>query len=619
MYSAIRLLKTPHFYLVLLVFSAFPSHGRDGEDRLQRVMVVDGSVIHDGGNMRLHTGNWGGFGSWPGSTFPFADAPSGEWPLGSGIEYIFTGGLWVGAIKSGVPAVSTAGYQLEFRPTPEAIDSVYYSAQGDPGGNRIPSPDANDDGDGVENEEWHDGRDNDSDGSIDEDFAAISDQMLSCWYTDDQDTAIVLFPNHSPHGITVRQESYQWAHNDYDDFVGFRYEITNHGSNVLEDVYVGIFFDGDAGHRDSLSYWEDDAIDHIQVPVMHGPRGTKTYDFYYVYDEDGDGGKTTGYFGILILDHPTDPTGVEAPQQVGAASIQNFDPTAGSFALGGHPGNDAQRYQAMSAGAIDPMGTGDVSGVIAVGPFKEIRPGETIEFAMALVATPRGDFTNVIAAAQTYHGGWFDLDGNPATGIDGEEHQEHWYPPTLPPVPVFITNFDARADGTHIRLSWAVAGDEPVAGYRLYRAEGGGQLLPHADGELSASAREFIDQAVRPGTRYEYVLEVYAESGWTARSQTARAMVARSVLELHQNYPNPFNPETVISFTLRERARVVLSIYAPNGRRVAALLDERIDAGVREVTWDGKDRNGRSVGSGVYFYQLTVGNETFSRKMVLLK
>ena len=72
------------------------------------VLVTDGSPVHNVGELRLHMSNWGMFGSWPTTGLPFSFAPSGEWPAGSGIEHVFTGGLWVGALKSGVPAVSTA-------------------------------------------------------------------------------------------------------------------------------------------------------------------------------------------------------------------------------------------------------------------------------------------------------------------------------------------------------------------------------------------------------------------------------------------------------------------------------------------------------------------------------
>ena len=89
--------------------------------------------------------------------------------------------------------------------------------------------------------------------------------------------------------------------------------------------------------------------------------------------------------------------------------------------------------------------------------------------------------------------------------------------------------------------------------------------------------------------------------------------------ELFQNFPNPFNPTTTISFSLLEKTHAVLSIYDVAGRLVTTLVDDELDEGLQEGTWDGKDANGSAVGSGVYFCRLTAGNKTLTKKMILLK
>jgi hypothetical protein len=88
---------------------------------------------------------------------------------------------------------------------------------------------------------------------------------------------------------------------------------------------------------------------------------------------------------------------------------------------------------------------------------------------------------------------------------------------------------------------------------------------------------------------------------------------------LRQNYPNPFNPTTTIEFTIKRRTRAALKIYNTEGRLVAVLLDEAKDPDTYKVVWDGKDRNGMPVASGVYFYRLIAGKFDKTRKMVLLK
>ena len=83
---------------------------------------------------------------------------------------------------------------------------------------------------------------------------------------------------------------------------------------------------------------------------------------------------------------------------------------------------------------------------------------------------------------------------------------------------------------------------------------------------------------------------------------------------LDQNYPNPFNPATRIDFTLDRKSKVNLTIFNMLGQEVATLVDEVTAAGNHNVTWNASD-----VASGVYFYKLTAGDLTLTKKMVLLK
>jgi len=88
---------------------------------------------------------------------------------------------------------------------------------------------------------------------------------------------------------------------------------------------------------------------------------------------------------------------------------------------------------------------------------------------------------------------------------------------------------------------------------------------------------------------------------------------------LSQNYPNPFNPLTKIDFSLPKTGRVVITIYNLLGQEVTTLINERLDYGYHTVTWQGTDRMGRPVGSGVYFSELKAAGIRKTRKMLLLK
>jgi flagellar hook assembly protein FlgD len=95
--------------------------------------------------------------------------------------------------------------------------------------------------------------------------------------------------------------------------------------------------------------------------------------------------------------------------------------------------------------------------------------------------------------------------------------------------------------------------------------------------------------------------------------------------QLSQNYPNPFNPSTTIRFGLPMQSTVTLRIYDILGREVQTLLQDTRPAGYHSVVWDGRDRNGNTAATGVYFFRIEarpVDNGapfTSLKKMMLVK
>ena len=90
--------------------------------------------------------------------------------------------------------------------------------------------------------------------------------------------------------------------------------------------------------------------------------------------------------------------------------------------------------------------------------------------------------------------------------------------------------------------------------------------------------------------------------------------------ELSQNFPNPFNPVTSIRYGLPRDESVTLKIFNILGEEVATLLnDEPQAAGYHVAIWDGRDRQGRQVASGVYVYQIIVGDLRETWKMALVR
>lgn len=89
--------------------------------------------------------------------------------------------------------------------------------------------------------------------------------------------------------------------------------------------------------------------------------------------------------------------------------------------------------------------------------------------------------------------------------------------------------------------------------------------------------------------------------------------------KLSQNYPNPFNPQTTIDYFLPRKEMVHLVILDLLGRKVTELVNQLQNPGNYQVNWNGCDRLGSPVSSGIYFYQITVGKFKATRKMTLLR
>ncbi|MCD4791916.1 MAG: T9SS type A sorting domain-containing protein [Bacteroidales bacterium] len=87
---------------------------------------------------------------------------------------------------------------------------------------------------------------------------------------------------------------------------------------------------------------------------------------------------------------------------------------------------------------------------------------------------------------------------------------------------------------------------------------------------------------------------------------------------LQQNYPNPFNLSTTIEYTVAEPCDIQIKIYNLFGREVHVLVNEYKLAGKFSVTWDGKNAEGNELANGIYFYKLTAGKQSFSKKMLYM-
>lgn len=132
-------------------------------------------------------------------------------------------------------------------------------------------------------------------------------------------------------------------------------------------------------------------------------------------------------------------------------------------------------------------------------------------------------------------------------------------------------------------------------------------------GDLDQDGRDelvlsFADRTIA----YEYI-------GQGTDLNKSQIMNVPKSAELFQNYPNPFNPSTKINYSIKESGEVKITIFNEVGQQIKTLVDEVKSPGNYTIEWDGMDSNGNRLSSGLYFYQLKVGNSTSEKKMLLLK
>jgi hypothetical protein len=490
----------------LVAFAASPSQALAADPGTAllppRIETLD-YRLQDAGNCRMLVTNWGQIGSQPGAIRPWSGLASLRWPAASETEYLWAGGLWVGAETMAAPAVSTASFAVEFAPGADPAARLYQAREGDPGGNRNPNPDADDDHDGRVDEDRLNGLDDDGDGLIDEDFAAISDQMLCGEFRDD-----LMSPppaEHMPLGLRVEQSTLAWADSSIDDIVGFDYAIVNvnpASTPDLLDVYAGLFADCDIGPGGGESVSEDDRAGFWEGYVEgHLGDATRTMkvSIGYMFDGDGDNGASPGWVGLVVLGGAAAPAADPPATPVGLANFRYISGRA-SFAAGGDPTTDAERY-AMLHG-LDPRAlpppdpnTGlrpaelapandDYRMLASAGPLGRLASGETahVQFAIVLGAGFDALVENAARAIMLYDNGWR----------------------VRSVVAVAVRDWEASAGSGGVHLRWRVD-PEALAALDAVRV----QRAPAPDGPYAemtavplapAPAMRFDDPAITPGS-----------------------------------------------------------------------------------------------------------------------
>ncbi len=391
------------------------------------IHVLDGSYVMNIGELQINITNHGLIGSQYSNVSTFSSAPSGQWPAGSGDEYLWGAGLWVGAVMGGQRHVSTGQYERELRPLNYQADTIYEARKGEirrPAGHsgvqgaRYPLPGYDDDQDGRIDEEILNGYDDDGDGRIDEDFGQLGDQMMVCTMYDNTPLAGEIYPDHVPLGLKVVQSVFAWDAPEFRDLVGVDYTITNVGGAELQDVYVGMLVDCDIGPHERTDNAKNDMTGYFSGRVQASDGSWPLVNVAYMYDGPGPD-RLTGYFGVMFV----------GASRTEASTIRAYRHFAGlePFEYGGDPIDDEQRYAVLSSARRDPNSEpgeeNDYRFVVSRGPWPLLQPGATISFDAAFVA---GDgledlLIHCANAMVAWKGRFFDLDGRPDTGVRGRE------------------------------------------------------------------------------------------------------------------------------------------------------------------------------------------------------
>ncbi len=189
-----------------------------------------------------------------------------------------------------------------------------------------------------------------------------------------------------------------------------------------------------------------------------------------------------------------------------------------------------------------------------------------------------------------------------------------------------LASFDVSANENGIELNWRSLSESRTSRWEVERCESGSTdfaLLASIPAANSPSGHEYhyTDVTAQHGVVYRYRLaDVNVNGARLTHSDLVRSAslpdgtTQVSGYELSSNYPNPFNPETTIRFNLAESGVTTLKVYDITGHEVATLADGKLAAGEHSVTF-----HGANLPSGIYFYKLSTGSFTQTRKMVLAK
>ncbi len=183
---------------------------------------------------------------------------------------------------------------------------------------------------------------------------------------------------------------------------------------------------------------------------------------------------------------------------------------------------------------------------------------------------------------------------------------------------VELNPLTANVSGNSVTLNWSTSSETNNRGFEIQKKSTGEfETIAFVNGSGTTStvnSYSFTDRELT-ATHYIYRLKQVDFDGTFSYSNEVEINLLPENAELYQNYPNPFNPTTKVKFSIPNTDRAVITIFDMLGQRVMEVVNKEFTAGTHEVEIDA-----RSLSSGVYVYQLTVGNNFSAiKKMMVMK
>jgi len=187
-------------------------------------------------------------------------------------------------------------------------------------------------------------------------------------------------------------------------------------------------------------------------------------------------------------------------------------------------------------------------------------------------------------------------------------------------LPVELVSFSGSLNGNEVTLNWQTATEKNNNGFEIQRKISNNWekigFVPGHGTTLERNYYSFKDNInnLPDGNLYYRLKQVDFSGSFEYSSEILINKTVPSDFSLSRNYPNPFNPSTLINYSIPINANVSLKIYDAVGNEVTTLVNERQESGSYQVVF-----NASRLASGIYYYTITAGSFTASKKMILMK